>query len=76
MRVPVSLLRRFVPIPVDLDTLVRTLNARVSEIEHIHRFPSRESFAGVRIVELSEALEGRDGHTRWRSTGGAHIGVE
>jgi phenylalanyl-tRNA synthetase beta chain len=75
MRVPVSLLRRFVPIPVDLDTLVRTLNARVSEIEHIHRFPSRESFAGVRIVELSEALEGRDGHTRWRSTGGAHIVV-
>lgn len=75
MRVPVSLLRRFVPIPVDLDTLVCTLNARVSEIEHIYRFPSRNAFAGVQVVELAQAIEQRDGHTRWRTTTGAMIVV-
>ncbi|MFZ5481044.1 MAG: phenylalanine--tRNA ligase subunit beta [Myxococcota bacterium] len=70
MRVPVSLLKQMVPIPVDLDTLVRVMNARVSEIEHVHRFPSREAFRDVRVVELIEAVERREEHTRWRTTAG------
>lgn len=69
MRVPLSLLRRFVPVTVDVETLARTLNARVSEVEHIHRFPARAAFAGVRILEAMAPEAGRDEHTRWRMRG-------
>ncbi|RME26431.1 MAG: phenylalanine--tRNA ligase subunit beta [Deltaproteobacteria bacterium] len=54
MRVPVSMLRRLAPIhddhgPVTVETLAEVMNARVSEVEHIHRYPSREEFARWRI---------------------------
>ena len=75
MRVPVSLLRRLVDLPDDLDTLVRELNARVSEVEHVHRFPTRDAFGDVHIVELAEATASGGGHTRWRLHGGGHIVV-
>ncbi len=75
MRVPVSLLRRLVDLPDDLDTLVRELNARVSEVEHVHRHPPRESFQDVRIVELVEATASREGFTRWRLHDGHHVVV-
>ena len=75
MRVPVSLLRRLVSVDVPLDTLVRELNARVSEIEHLHRFPAREAFAGVQVVRLEEAVARQDGHARWRLHDGRHIVV-
>ncbi len=78
MRVPVSLLRQFAPIPVDVDTLARVMNARVSEVEGIHRGPTRDAFASVVIVEAREALERRAEHTRWRMatpSGEVHIVV-
>ncbi len=75
MRVPVSLLRRLVAVDVPLDTLVRELNARVSEIEHLHRFPAREAFAGVQVVRLEEAVARQDGHARWRLHDGRHLVV-
>lgn len=51
MRVPVSLLRRMAPVhtgegPVPVEVLAEVMNARVSEVEHIHRFPTREALAG------------------------------
>jgi len=66
MRVPVNLLRPLANPPVDLDTLARVLNARVSEVEAIHRGPSREAFRDVCIVEPVTAVESRAEHTRWR----------
>lgn len=75
MRVPLSLLRSLVELPDDLDTLLRELNARVSEVEHVHRFPSREAFAGVEVVELAEAGARADAYTRWRLTDGRHVVV-
>lgn len=74
MRVPVSLLQQMVPVEVDLDTLARTMNARVSEVEHVHRFPSRDAFRDVRVVELIEAVHRQGDHTRWRVAGG-HVVV-
>lgn len=70
MRVPVSLLKQMVPVEVDLDTLARTLNARVSEIEHTYVFPSREAFGDVRLVKLLEAVAAQGEHTRWRTSAG------
>ncbi|MEN9787037.1 MAG: hypothetical protein RLZZ299_2301 [Pseudomonadota bacterium] len=75
MRVPVSLLRRLVDLPDDLDTLVRELNARVSEVEHVHRHPPRDSFGDVRIVTLVEAVAANGGYTRWRLHDGHHVVV-
>lgn len=54
MRLPISLLRRMAPVrtesgPVDVATLATVMNARVSEVEKIHRFPSRQDLAGFRI---------------------------
>jgi phenylalanyl-tRNA synthetase beta chain len=75
MRVPVSVLRSFVPVPVDLEALVRTLNARVSEVEHVHHFPSRAAFADVRVVEAVRPVASAAEHTRWEMVGGGHIVV-
>ncbi len=83
MRIPLSQLMRcfddadqarLAAIPVA--EFARVLNARVSEVEHIHRHPERERFADVRIVEAVEALERREGFTRWRTVGGAAIVVD
>ncbi len=56
MRVPLSqLLRCFensAPLAaIPVAEIARVLNARVSEVEHIHRHPEREKFADVRIVQ-------------------------
>lgn len=75
MRVPVSVLRKLVHLPADLDSLVRTLNARVSEVEHVIRFPAREAFAGVSIVEAVRPVQSQGEHTRWEMVGGPHIVV-
>ncbi len=75
MRVPVSILRSLVPLPVELDELVRTLNARVSEVEHVIRFPARAAFAGVSIVEAVRPVQQQGEHTRWEMVGGRHIVV-
>lgn len=78
MRVPLSLLRQLAPVQVDVDTLSRVMNARVSEVEAVHRGPSRAAFAGVCIVEAVEALDQRAEHTRWRMAtraGEVHIVV-
>lgn len=47
MRVPVSLLSRLVPVDIEVETLARTLNARVSEVEHVERL-----FDGDAILEF------------------------
>ncbi len=54
MRVPVSMLRRLAPVhddhgPIAVETLAELMNARVSEVEHIHRYPTRQDFAQWRI---------------------------
>jgi phenylalanyl-tRNA synthetase beta chain len=71
MRVPVSLLRTFVPLPADLDTLVHVMNARVSEVEHVIRFPARVAFAGVSVVEAVRPVQAQGEHTRWEMVGPA-----
>ncbi len=43
MRVPVSLLSRLVPVNVGVETLARTLNARVSEVEHVDPCPDGDA---------------------------------
>lgn len=75
MRVPLSLLRSFVPVAVPLDQLALRINARVSEVESVERPPSRQAFSGVVGVRLVAALEQRDGHTRWQIEGGQAIVV-
>lgn len=86
MRVPLSLLRRFFEpgaLNVPNAELARVLNARVSEVEHIHPAPPREAFAGVRIVEAEApeshaALPSGEAYTRWRmrtAAGPVHIVV-
>ncbi|MCP4810393.1 MAG: phenylalanine--tRNA ligase subunit beta, partial [Proteobacteria bacterium] len=69
MRVPVSLLRRLVRIPddVSIELLADRMNARISEVEGIHRFPSRETFAGVRIATLGAVVEETEEFARWTS---------
>lgn len=74
MRAPLSVLRRFFDkgaLNLSNTELARVLNARVSEVEHVHRYPAREKFSGVRIVEAVEALEhavlpSAEAFTRWR----------
>lgn len=75
MRVPLSLLRNFVPVQVPVDELARVMNGRVSEVEEVERAPSRGTFAGVRGVRLIEALEAQNGHTRWSTDADACIVV-
>jgi len=55
MRVPVSLLRQLANVrdeqgPIAVETLATVMNARVSEVEHIHRLPSRKDLAGFAIA--------------------------
>ncbi|MDP6934253.1 MAG: hypothetical protein QGG40_15110, partial [Myxococcota bacterium] len=50
MRVPVSLLRDLVDVPQDLEHLAEVLNARVSEIERVERFPGPGELEGLSIV--------------------------
>jgi phenylalanyl-tRNA synthetase beta chain len=73
MRVPVSVLQKLVPLPADLDTLVRTMNARVSEVEHVIHFPAREAFAGVSIVEAVRPVQSQGEHTRWEMLGAGSV---
>ncbi len=68
MRVPLSLLRSFCPVAVDVLELARVMNARVSEVEAIHRFPSREAFCHVAVVELIEPVSRQNEHTLWRTS--------
>lgn len=69
--------RRFAEIPVD--ELARELNARVSEVEHVHRHPGRESFVDVTIVQADQpvrraevAAGGKpgEGYTLWQMWAG------
>lgn len=79
MRVPLSLLSKMVSLPKDgdafaVDELAEKMNGRVSEIEHIHRFPSRQAFAGVQVVRLIEVVETTEDYQRWTATaGGKHV---
>ncbi|MSP56370.1 MAG: phenylalanine--tRNA ligase subunit beta [Myxococcales bacterium] len=93
MRVPLSQLRRFFPdsrttsggpsgrrfsdIPVE--ELARELNARVSEVEKVHRHPGRESFADVTIVQADQPVrrveggeggKSGEGYTLWQMRAG------
>lgn len=74
MRVPVSQLKRFVAFPCTVEELAEIMNARISEVEGIHRFPTREAFQGVRLVELIEVVEAGEEFSRWsaRSADGEH----
>lgn len=56
------------PVSVDVSELARVMNARVSEVEAVHRFPTREAFQHVVIVELLERVIAHDGHTLWRTS--------
>lgn len=71
MRVPVSMLRRMAPVqlaegPVPVALLAEVMNARVSEVEHVHRFPTRAALAGVHTRRGPDGLlvvvhpDGRD----------------
>ena len=79
MRVPLSLLSKMVSLPKDgdgfaVDELAEKMNGRVSEIEHIHRFPSRQAFAGVQVVRLISMVEETQDYQRWAaSAGGKNI---
>ena len=55
MRVPVSLLKSFVDIPVSVEELAGLMNGRMAEVEHILRFPSRDALADVCVATLVEA---------------------
>ena len=70
MRVPISQLRRLVDIPttVSLDDLELKMNARISEVEHLVRFPTREQFAGVRLATLGQVVEESEDFARWTAT--------
>ena len=62
MRVPLSLLSKMVSLPKSgdhfaVDELAEKMNGRVSEIEHIHRYPSRQAFSGVQVVRLISVVE-------------------
>ena len=69
MRVPLSLLRKLVNIPVDVDTLAETMNGRIAEVEAVHRFPEAEAFAGVRLVRIEEELDRNEEAVHWRDVG-------
>ncbi|HJN77175.1 MAG TPA: phenylalanine--tRNA ligase subunit beta [Myxococcota bacterium] len=80
MRVPVSLLGKLVDIPpgVSVEELADLMNGRISEVEGIHRFPSRESFVGVVIARLVEVADSGDDYDRWlaaHSGGSIHLVV-
>lgn len=67
MRVPLSLLSKLVDVPaeVSVEDLADRMNARISEVEGVHRFPSREAFAGVRIARLVEVVAEGEEYDRW-----------
>jgi phenylalanyl-tRNA synthetase beta chain len=73
MRVPVSLLRQYVAVSQDPTLLSDVLNARVSEVEHIRRFPSRAALASVRFVRLDRSAQSANAHTLWRTD--ADVGI-
>lgn len=78
MRVPLSLLSQMVDLPESIDELAEKMNGRVSEIEHIHRFPSRQAFADVVRVELVQVVQESADYQRWEatcSTGTVHMVV-
>ncbi|NOY24890.1 MAG: phenylalanine--tRNA ligase subunit beta [Oligoflexia bacterium] len=61
MRVPVSLLRKLSPVrdtngPVPVADLATVMNARVSEVEKIHRFPSRDAFSKWSLRRQQDGL--------------------
>jgi phenylalanyl-tRNA synthetase beta chain len=67
MRVPISQLRRLVDIPdqVSVEQLKQRMNGRISEVEHLIRFPTREQFAGVRVARLGQVVEPTPDFGRW-----------
>lgn len=65
MRVPVSMLKQLVDFPCPVGELAEIMNARISEVEGIHRFPTRDSFAGVQLVELVNPVDSTEEYTRW-----------
>ncbi len=72
MRVPISQLRRLVDIPdhVTVEELKQRMNSRISEVERLIRFPSRERFAGVRVARLGRVVEQTQDYARWTATVG------
>lgn len=88
MRVPLSRLLHFFDdahrlAEVPLADLARTLNARVSEVEHLHKHPLPEAFADVRVLKVIAAHErattaAGDAFTRWEmlsTAGTVHVVV-
>ena len=69
MRVPLSLLKRFVDIPVDVTELASLMNARIAEVEAVHLAPSSEALADVQAVRLEKRLDGDDTFGLWQVQG-------
>ena len=76
MRVPLSLLRKLVDIPVDVDALAETMNGRIAEVEAVHRFPEAGAIAGVRLLRLEEELDRNEEAVHWRGVLGDGSSVE
>lgn len=66
MRVPVSLLKSFVNIPVSVEELADLMNGRIAEVEHILRFPSREALRDVSVARLLEVEDENEEWALWR----------
>ncbi|MEC7240466.1 MAG: phenylalanine--tRNA ligase subunit beta [Myxococcota bacterium] len=66
MRVPVSLLKSFVDIPVSVEELANLMNGRMAEVEHILRFPSRETLKDVCVATLLEVEDENEDWALWR----------
>ena len=58
MRVPLSLLKRFVDIPVDVSELASLMNGRIAEVESVHLAPSSADLVDVQAVRLEKKLGG------------------
>lgn len=65
MRVPLSLLRELVDLPQDLKGLEDRMNGRISEIEKVHRFPTREQFGGVVLARLVHIEASGESYDQW-----------
>ncbi len=60
MNVPLSLLRKFVDVPLEAQALADLMNGRIAEVEHVLTFGDRQALADVR-VGIFQALVAEDG---------------
>ncbi len=69
MRVPLSLLKRFVDIPVDVSELASLMNGRIAEVESVHLAPSSADLVDVQAVRLEKKLGGDNAFGLWQVQG-------